>query len=205
MRAGSPSSRNVPCPTGTGSAQVTRDRSRDLLARSWSRVMRARARVSSLPFAERRQAAGWPVSILDVSAFSDQSDADAIGDHLGLPDSPAASLVGMASGRPVLLAIDAIDAASMQRGRPATLLYAIDDVISRARAHSNLVLLSPAVRRTWKTTNGFATWRTAPTQWRRSTSPTSRTHRYGVSWLQRALTPQDWPTSSLACSATHTT
>lgn len=92
-------------------------------------------------FVQSRLVAGWPVMTLDVTALGDQADADAIGQTLDLPSAPAASLVGVAPDRRSLLVIDAIDSASTLRGHPATLLHAVGDVLQRARAHPDLILV----------------------------------------------------------------
>ncbi len=84
---------------------------------------------------------GWPALVLSADRLADVTTTAQLGADLGLPDSPAVVLAGVAAGRDALLVIDQLDAVSVVSGRHPERLALVADVLREARCHPGLRVL----------------------------------------------------------------
>lgn len=84
------------------------------------------------------QAAGWPALVLSADDLPDASNSDELGVKLGLPESPAVCLAGLAKGRQALLVIDQLDSVGIVSGRHPERLNRIADLVIELRGFPNL-------------------------------------------------------------------
>lgn len=84
---------------------------------------------------------GWPVLALRVDRLDPTQSARAVGEQLGLPGSPTATLAALAQGRSALLVIDQLDAVSSASGRNPEFFATINEILREAAAHPNLHVL----------------------------------------------------------------
>src|SRR5690606_18418242 len=83
----------------------------------------------------------WPVLILTADRVSDSATTAELGREIGLPDSPAVVLAGVAAGGDALLVIDQFDAVSIVSGRHPERLRLIADLLREARSYPRLRVL----------------------------------------------------------------
>ena len=65
----------------------------------------------------------------------------ALGQELGLPDSPAIVLAGLSHGNPAVLLVDQLDAMSVVSGRNPELWQVFEELVEEVRQHPNMRLL----------------------------------------------------------------
>lgn len=84
---------------------------------------------------------GWPVLVLSADRLPDVTTTTHLGVELGLPESPAVVLAGVAAGRDALLVIDQLDAVSVVSGRSPERLGLVTDLLREAHSHPGLRVL----------------------------------------------------------------
>ena len=84
---------------------------------------------------------GWPVFVLSADRLPEATTTTQLGSHLGLPDSPATVLAGVAAGGDSLLIVDQLDAVSTVSGRHPERQGLIGDLLTEARSYQRLRVL----------------------------------------------------------------
>ncbi len=85
--------------------------------------------------------AGWTVLVLAVDRLPDAATTYALGDALGLPDSPPTVLAGVSGGGDALLVLDQLDAVSVASRRRPERLGVVEDLLAQAASHPRLRVL----------------------------------------------------------------
>jgi hypothetical protein len=83
----------------------------------------------------------WPVFVLSADRLPDTATTTQLGYELGLPDSPATALAGVAAGGDALLVVDQLDAVSVTSGRHPERLGLIADLLREARSYPRMRVL----------------------------------------------------------------
>jgi hypothetical protein len=83
----------------------------------------------------------WPVLVLAADRLSDAATTSQLGTAVGLPDSPAVVLAGVAAGGDALLVIDQLDAVSIVSGRHPDRLRLVADLVREAHSYPRLRVL----------------------------------------------------------------
>jgi hypothetical protein len=84
---------------------------------------------------------GVPILALRFDNVSPLRTTKALGQELGLPDSPALVLAGISQGNRAVLVVDQLDALSIVSGRGTELWEVFEEMIEELRRHPNLRLL----------------------------------------------------------------
>lgn len=90
---------------------------------------------------ETLAADGVPLLAIRVDTLPPNERADVIGRALGLPESPALVLGALARGRPALLVIDQLDAASLVAGRQTEIFEAVAEMLEQTHAYPEMRVL----------------------------------------------------------------
>jgi hypothetical protein len=90
---------------------------------------------------EKLKAADIPVICLRLDNLPSVATAQKLGQELGLPESPAVVLAGIANGSNCVLIIDQIDALSLVSGRNEHLWPVFDELIAEAKRIPNMRIL----------------------------------------------------------------
>ena len=84
---------------------------------------------------------GWFVAIARMDIDASTPTADALGQLIGLTESPSVLLAGVSAGAPALLVIDQLDAVSTYSGRMSDNFDAVDEAIGQISSYSNIKVL----------------------------------------------------------------
>jgi hypothetical protein len=87
------------------------------------------------------EAEGWFVAVARMDVDSATSTSDHLGSQMGLAESPAVLLAGVADGSPALLVVDQLDAVSLFSGRMPDSFEAVEDLLSEIRRAPNIKVL----------------------------------------------------------------
>lgn len=83
----------------------------------------------------------WPVFVVAADRLPDVATTTQLGAELGLPDSPATVLAGVAAGGDALLVVDQLDSVGVASGRHPERLRLIEDLLSEARSYPGMRVL----------------------------------------------------------------
>jgi hypothetical protein len=87
---------------------------------------------------EQARREGWPVLVLAADRLPAADTAHRLGAELGLPDSPATVLAGIAAGGDALLVLDQLDAVSVASGRHPERLGLVSELLTQAASYSQV-------------------------------------------------------------------
>jgi hypothetical protein len=90
---------------------------------------------------ERAQREGWPILALAADRLPAVDTINQLGVALGLPDSPATVLAGVAAGGDALLVLDQLDAVSAVSGRQPERLGLVTDLLTQAASYPRVRVL----------------------------------------------------------------
>jgi hypothetical protein len=83
----------------------------------------------------------WPVFVVAADRLPDVATTTQLGIELGLPDSPATVLAGVAAGGDSLLVVDQLDSVGVVSGRHSERLGLVEDLLSEARSYPRMRVL----------------------------------------------------------------
>ena len=84
---------------------------------------------------EQARREGWPVLVLAADRLPRADTVYRLGAELGLPDSPATVLAGVAAGGDALLVVDQLDAVSVVSGRHPERLGLVSELLTQAASY----------------------------------------------------------------------